>query len=312
MKNNDLNQLKEYVESIPDCSNFSKEEEPEICTDDRTDGLDFLWHIWKMGLKKDEGKVKIDAGLYTSLSNLYTKLYGENPRVWNYNNYLDFYNRYKNTWLKERVELIMTQFWQRGSIFNKYKGFSGMTGKNIYTTLYISDKLNFGNVYKYVSPEIKLDKYTHGGGKNWLRSILNEMKEKSTETNSPKLLNNIISSWFDSIISPEQWDKTEQEFYQGIKQKRMYEMLDEKGWDMFANVGLVPSKWSKNTVTLYVHSCMRVMKKEKVCSSFEQGAIKYGFYTPYEQIEEELNEKLVEAVERVSGKLEKGYFNPAF
>ena len=310
LENNDLEQLKEYTQSIPDCVEPGEENEtPEICTNDRTDGRNFLWHIWKKGLKRSENVIEIDAGIYTALGVFYRKLYKAEPTVWNRANYYDFYKRYKNTWLQDNVELMFTQLWQRGSIFKKWDGFSGMTGRHIYTTLYISSMLGFDSMYKYVSSEIRLDKDVYGGGKNWLRSILYEMKQKSDEFKGEDLLLTIKRDWLDSILIGE-FNAEERNYYKGVKTKRMFEMLNEKGWDMFMEDGLEPSKWEKHAVTLNIRACPKVHKAE-VCKSFEKGAIKYGFYIPPEVIEEQLEQKLIEAVNRTSGKFDKGHFNPS-
>ncbi len=309
LESNKLERLKEYTESIPDCVELTdKNELSTICTNDRTDGKDFLWHVWKKGLNKNKNIVGIDAGIYTALGVLYRKLYKAEPNIWNRENYYNFYKRYKYTWLQDTVELIFIQLWQRGSIFKKWDGFSGMTGRHIYTTLYISSMLGFDSIYKYISPEIKLDKDIYGGGRNWLRSILSEMKEKSDEFKDPNLLLTIKSDWFDSIMINEK-DNEERNYYQGIKGKRKFEMLNESGWDMFMEGGFEPTNWEKHAVTLNVRACPHVHNLQ-VCESFKKGAIKYGFYTPPEVIEKQLEAKLMEAVNRTSGKFDKGHFNP--
>lgn len=310
LENNELAQLKEYMESIPDCEDVTDANEAPICTNDRTDGKNFLWHIWKRGLNKKENVVEVDAGIYMALGVFYKKLYKTEPEVWNRRNYYNFYKRYKDTWLQENIELIFTQLWQRGSIFKKWEGFSGMTGQRIYTTLYISSMLGFESMYKYVSPEIKLDKQVYGGGRNWLHSILYEMKQKSDELKGNDLLLTIKRDWLDSILIGE-FNAEERDYYKGVKTKKMFEMLNEKGWDMFMEGGLEPSEWEKHVVALNIRACPRVHKPE-VCKSYEKGAVKHGFYIPPEVIEEQLEQKLMEAVNRTSGKFDKGYFNLDF
>ena len=317
LKRQDLNAIKDYVNSIPDCDlSYNKEEEDTsssdpVCTMDRINGKSFLWHVWQKGYNKESYRfnlIETDAGLYEALGNYYRSLYHVEPRKFDVKLYKDFYNRFINTWLQERVELILTQLWQSGTIYKKWEGFSGMTGKNIYTTLYISNKLGFKNIFRYIDPEVKMDKHVKIGTKSSrLNTILKEMKQTSEETDAPELLPKVVNSWFNSIISPELWDKTEQEYYKGKKQENMYRTLNEEGWDIFADAGLTPDDWQIHTVTLYVRACDRVLGNKEICSAFEAGATKYGFYVPPQKIEEQVEQEVAETVDRTSAKFNKGY-----
>ena len=311
LKNNDLDQLQEYLASIPDCNaSFEGEGNVNNCTVDRTNGKSFLWHVWQKGASRERLRytlVELDAGLYDGLSNLYRSLYHAEPREFNANYYRDFYNRFKNTWLKERVELIVTNLWQPGTIYRKWDGFSAMTGKNIYTTLYVSYMLNFGNITKYVDPEIKLDKYIYGGGRDRLRTILREMKQKSDETNTPELLRYIKLLWYHSISHNEN-DQAEKDYYQGKKYIRKYEMFNEEGWAMFADMfdGLSGEtlRREKHNIKVDIWNCMRIINNAETCDAFEQGAIKYGFYTPpIEVTEPSIEEQMQEIQDQINEKL---------
>ncbi len=333
LKQNDLDALKEYIDSIPNCNYSAKavkeevvseegtEETPiqepaaqvnpanEICTVDRTNGKSFLWHVWQKGANKERLRftlVEIDAGLYDSLGNLYRYLYNANSRQFDARLYRDFYNRFKNTWLKEKIELILTNLWQDGTIYRKWDGFSAMTGKNIYTTLYVSYMVGIP-LTKYIDPEIKLDKYVYGGGRDRLRVILKEMKQKNDETNTPQLLRYIKRLWYHSIAYNES-DQEEKDYYQGRKHKKMYELLSEGGWDMFSDIldGLSGEtlRLEKHNIKVDIWNCERITGKKELCDSFEQGAIKNGFYTaPIEYIEPSIEEKMQELQDQIDEKL---------
>ncbi len=310
LKNNDLEALQEYTNSIPDCGPaYEGDKANGICTADRINGKSFLWHVWQKGAVRERAiynLVEVDAGLYDSLNNLYRLLYHAEPRNFNIKSYRDFYNRFKNTWLQERVELILTNLWQPGTIYRKWDGFSAMTGKNIYTTLYVSYMLGFG-ICKYIDPEIKLDKYVYGGGRERLRTILNEMKQKSDETNTPELLRYIKRLWYHSIAYNES-DEAEKEYYQGKKHKKMYELLGEGGWDMFSDmldtVTGETLRREKHNIKVDIWSCPRITGKPELCESFEQGAIKNGFYTaPVEYVEPSIEEKMQEMQNQINEKL---------
>ena len=187
----------------------------------------------------------------------------------------------------------MTQLWQPGTELRKYDGFSAMTGKHIFTTLYVSWYSGFDSMYKYISPSIKFDKQVYGGGKNRLRTILREMKQASQELNAPYLLYSAKRSWLDYLLSSENFDDEEVAYYQGIKRKRMFEFFDEEGWGMFAEKEMPPSHWERHTVRLYILSCPRSYPQE-LCDQFEKGAIKYGYYFP--PVPEPTPEEIVEKI----------------
>lgn len=314
LKQKDFDGLKDYVDSVPNCDlSYNKDEEQEaeysdpVCTMDRINGKSFLWHVWQKGYNKESYRfniIEIDAGLYDSLANYYRFLYNAEPRDFDLKSYRNFYNRFLDTWLQERVELILTNLWQPGTIYRKWDGFSAMTGKNIYTTLYISYKLGMG-ICKYIDDEIKLDKYVYGGGRDRLRTILKEMKQKSEETNTPELFRYIQRLWYHSIAYNEA-DEAEKEYYQGKKHRKMFELLSEDGWDMFAGMldGITGEtlRREKHNISVDIRACQRIMQKQELCDSFEQGAIRNGFYIPpyvepsiEEQVQEmqnQLNERL--------------------
>ena len=295
LQENALDQLEQYIHSIPDCATSQEGQAVDICTFDNTDGQNFVTHVLQRGFSlehQDYNVVSPDVSLYEGLQRIYLSLYHKNPRTLDIGNYKDFYKRYKGSWLNDRVEQILIRIWQKGGFLGKYSNFSCLTGETIYNTLYLSYMLELDNMYKYVSSEISFDLGGFTGGRGRLRTILIEMKRASDETDSDWLLKSVAASWFESLISPESWDKTEQEFYQGKKQKRMYDMFNEEGWDMFANAGLTPTKWQQHAITLYARACNKVIKDEKKCSAFQNGAAKYGFYTLPVQIEDKVTQQL--------------------
>ncbi len=308
IKSNDFERLKQYLDSVPDCDYSQQLQSPIICTLDRIDRKGFITHIWQRGFKKKEYDnfitVSIDASIYEALESLYLNLYGNLPAKLNIHNYKNFYNRFRNTWLSENAEKILIGIWQKGSFMNKYTNFDSMTGESIFTTLYLSKELELDNIFKYVSGEIAMDINSFNYRNKRLYSILKEMERKSKLLNSKELLAKVLNSWFNSIITPESWDKTEQEFYEGKKQKCMYTTLNEKGWEFFAS-NFVPTDWQKHVITLNVKSCRRVLKDEKVCSAFEEGAKKYGFYKApqTEQAKQIIEEKFNEIQDQMQGKI---------
>ena len=299
LKQHDLTGLKDLMDRVPDCVLPEQDEIiPEVCTNDRTDGYDFIRHIWKKGTKPGQVRlniVDVDGGLYDSLRSLYWYLYQADPRNFHKEFYRDFYNRYKQTWLRAYIEVILTQLWQRGTTYEKLSGFSAMTGKHIYTTLYVSQQLGFDSIYQYISPGVRLDKYVNGGGRNWLRSILTEMKQASEETNTPELLRAVKTAWFTSILESEWYDEAERQYYQGIKQKRMFELLNEDGWAMFADLAPALPKWQRHNIGVYIRACGHLYSAA-VCEAFENGAVKYGFYTPPVQYTEPTKEEMIEEI----------------
>ena len=313
LKQKDFDAIKEYIGTIPNCNlSYKKNEEQTtnssdpVCTMDRINGKNFLWHVWQKGYSRESYRfnlIEIDAGLYDSLSNYYRFLYSAEPRDFNVELYRNFYNLFMGTWLQERVELILTNLWQPGTIYKKWAGFSAMTGKDIYTTLYVSHELGIG-VCKYIDCEIKLDKYVYGGGKNRLRTILKEMKQKSDETNTPELLRYIKRSWYHSIAYNEA-DEEEKEYYQGKKTKKKFEMLSGDGWDMFSGMfdGITGEtlRREKHNIQVDIWNCLRIMQNQELCNSFEQGAIRNGFYTP---TVEELETVIAEQLEEMQNKLD--------
>ena len=314
LESNNLEQLKEYIDSIPDCKYLEDKQTPEFCTFDRIDGKCYMVHVFNKDFQwkeRDFTAVSIESGIYTALKRIYSTSYHKDSRTFDINTYRDFYNRYRATWLSERVEKILINIWQKGDFLDKYSDFSAMSGQSIYTTLYVSRELGLPT-YKYASSEVSYDLYVPQARRGRFHTILNEMKRKSKETNSPELLKGVVGKWFDSLISSELWDKTEQEYYKGKKQERMYRMFNEEGWDMFAEAGVTPNDWRIHSITLYVRACRRVLKNEKICSAFEEGAAKHGFYIPPEKIAEQQEQELNEAINRTSGKFDKGYFKPYF
>lgn len=345
LKQQDLDALKDYVDSIPDCNlsyNVNQEQinnqdeiasegnalqeideeesaqefvvqnnpqSDQVCTMDRIDGKAFLYRVWQKGVSRERFRfdlIETDAGLYDSLGNYYRFLYNAEPRNFNIKFYRDFYNRFRDTWLQSRVELVLTNLWQPGTIYRKWSGFSAMTGKNIYTTLYVSWLVGI-DICKYIDPEIKMDKYIYGGGRDRLRTILREMKQKSEETNTPELLRYIKRLWYHSISYNES-DEAEKEYYQGKKHTKKYELLSDGGWDMFSDVldGLTGEtlRREKHNIKVDIWNCVRITEKPELCESFEQGAIKNGFYTaPIEYVEPSIEEKLQEMQNQINEKL---------
>ena len=328
LKQKDFDAIKEYIQGIPDCDLTYKAVEDikddtevnplileevranPVCTMDRINGKSFLWHVWQKGYNKEMFRfdiIEIDGGLYDALGNYYRFLYHAEPKDLNLKLYRNFYNRFIDTWLQERVELILTNLWQPGTIYRKWDGFSSMTGQNIYTTLYISYMLGFESVTKYVDPEIKLDKNIFGGGKDRLRTILKEMKQKSDETNTPQLLQYIKRSWYHSIAYSES-DQKEKEYYQGKKHRKMFELLSGNGWEMFSDIldGVTGEnlRREKHNIKVDIRNCLRIMQNAEVCDSFEKGAIKNGFYTPpVEYVEPTMKEKMKEMQNQIQEKL---------
>ena len=300
LQQNDLEQLQAYLDSVPNCVNPPEGEPmPEFCTNDRMDGLDYIRHVWRKGWRTNVMEfnvVAMDVGIYDALGKLYWTRYRASRTQFDERHYRDFHDRYKDTWLAPRVEQTLTQLWQRGTTYEKYNGFSAMTGKDIYTTLYVSFRSGFGNIYKYVSRDIRLDKYLRGGGRGRLQTILKEMEQASAETDSPWLLRNIKTHWLYSILSPESRDEEEKEYYQGIKQRRMYEMLNEEGWAMFADLSETLHKTQKHNIGVYIQACPHLYSQE-ICDGFEQGAIKYGFYIPPIKYEEPTPEEMLKEIQ---------------
>ncbi len=341
-----FSQLQEYVNSIPDCyiQENDKSQQP-LCTMDRIDGNDFVAHALFGNRYNSEYKnfnvINVDFEIADALESLYMNKYNsQNARKLNVKQYNDFYKIFRNTWLQEDIEHLLMKVWQKGenSFMDRYSNFEMMTGKTIFNTLYLSKELKFDNIYKYVSPEIFMTPYEQdpifknhinfqklNNRRNKLHTILNEMKRGAEEKKSKNLLSEVVGHWFDSIIFPEQWgDEAEKEYYKGTKQKQMYLLLNEEGWKMFGENGLVSNDNQKHIITLNVKACRRVlnnksdsyeskiMDKEKICSAFEKGAEKYGFYISPEKIAEQQEKELTEAINKKSNQLQKGFYNPAF
>ena len=204
--------------------------------------------------------------------------------------YKNFYGRFHDSWLSEKLEKSMIRIWQKGDFLSKYNHFSCVTGETLFTTIYISNIIGL-DPFKYVDKKILMNLYAYDGGNERVYKVLSEMKRKASELDAQDLFQTVLHEWFYSIVSYEGWDKSEVEYYKGMKQKRMYKFLNELGWDAFGKVGIQPSKWEKHTVSLYVKACPRVLGDEKTCAAFEKGATKYGFYTP-------VTEKVENAVEK--------------
>ena len=67
LKANDLEQLEEYFNSIPDCEYSEDGTVPPLCTFDRIDGKDFVVHSYQRAFKterKDFTSVNMDGALY--------------------------------------------------------------------------------------------------------------------------------------------------------------------------------------------------------------------------------------------------------
>lgn len=283
LKNNDLAQAQALMQSVPDCpKDDSQESSPAFCTHDRADGFGFVHHVLKRHAITDKIKfdvVSVEAGLYEGLNALYRQYYQVSPKEYNKNNYRRFYGKYRGTWMAPYVEQVEAFLWQQGMTYDLQNGFSARNGQGIYTTLYISFQSGFDNLYQYVSPEVRLDKYTRSCGRLRLQTILAEMKKRSEETNSPDLLLVLKNAWLNSILKPEWGNATESAFYQGQKQELMYRMLNEEGWALFADLSKNLSKVQRHNIGLYVRACPRSHDPE-TCEAFEQGATKYGFYIP--------------------------------
>lgn len=302
LKIEELEQVRALMQSVPDCPDSVEElgskPAPTFCTRDRSDNLGFLRHIWKKNSlvgKVDFDVVSVDAGLYDSLGALYRAWYQSSNTQFDRDHYRHFYAKYKGTWLQPYVEQILTQLWQPGTEFRKEEGFSAQKGQEIYNTLYISHMLDFDSMYQYVSPEIRLDKSLVGGGRGMLRDVLRGLDARSAETGSPELLHVIKNNWLNSILSPEHGDEEESNYYGGKKLQRVFELLNEDGWAMFADPGMQPTHWQKHTVSIYVRACPRLHRAD-VCEAFEKGATKYGYYTAPIQRVELTPEEIIEEI----------------
>ncbi len=308
LKSNSLEELKELTESIPNCEYLEDGTTPPLCTLDRIDGKDFVTHVFQRNFKweyKDFTVVNVDVAIYEGFERLYSYLYRDFYRTLDIKKYQSFYNRFRDTWLAERAEKAMIKIWQRGDTMDKYTRFSCLTGERIFTTIYLSEKLSIGT-FKYVSREISMDLHLYNGGSGRLRTILNEMKNQAQKLDALDLFQRVLHEWFYSIVSYEGWDDGEQEYYKGSKQERMYKYLDREGWDVFGKVGMKSNAWERHTIKLNIYACRRVLSHkdvydpEKICSAFEQGAEKYGFYYPpyveptFEESLQEIQDKFTE------------------
>ena len=301
LKLNDIKELETYINAIPDCEYIDGNAIQDICTFDRIDDRNFVTHVYQRSFKierKDFTVVNIDVALYDAFESLYSYLYRQNYRTLDIEKYKNFYNRFRGTWLEDRVEKTIIRIWQRGDTMDKYTRFSCLTGERLFTTIYLSDKLGIG-AFKYVSDGISMDLHIYNGASGRVRTILNEMKHQAKKLNALDLFQKVLHAWFYSIISYEGWDEGEKEYYQGTKQDRMYRYLDEEGWDAFGKAGIKPNSWERHTIKLNILACRRVLSHknvgnpEKICSAFEKGAEKYWFYfPPYEEpsIEDQIAE----------------------
>ncbi len=300
LKSNSLEELQEYIESIPDCTYLEDGTVPPLCTLNRMDNRDFVTHTFHGSIEYDGYKdftvVNIDAALHRGFESLYTYLYDEYYRTLDISKYRNFYSRFRNTWLSEKVEKTMIKLWQKGDFLDKYNYFSCVTGETLFTTIYVSYIIGL-DPFKYVGKKILMNLYTYDGGNERVYKILSEMKQKAKKLDAMNLFQEVLHEWFYSIISYEEWDKTEMGYYQGTKQERMYRFFDEVGWDAFGKVGIKSTSWERHVIKLNILSCRRVLEYkqvynfDKICSAFEKGAEKYGFYYP-PYVEPSIEEKI--------------------
>ncbi len=288
LKSNSLEELRELTESIPDCQYLEDGTTPPLCTFNRTDGKDFITHVFQSAFRwdyKDFTVVNIDVAIQEGFDRLYSYLFRDYYTTLDVEKYRKFYDRFRGTWLAERAEQSMIRVWQKGDFLDKYSRFSFVNGRRLFTTIYVSDILGIG-AFKYVSRGISMDLHLYNGGSGRVREILDEMKYQAQKLDALNLFQKVLHAWFYSIVSYEGWDDTEHEYYQDTKQERMYKYLDEAGWDMFGKVGMKSNAWERHTIKLNVFACRRVFSHrdvhdpEKICSAFEKGAEKYGFYYP--------------------------------
>lgn len=311
LKSNSLEELKELTESVPNCEYLEDGTTPPLCTLDRTDGKDFVIHVFQRTFPRqynDFTVVNIDVALYEGFEKLYSYLYKDYCRTLDIEKYQKFYNRFRDTWLADRAEKTMIRIWQRGDFLDKYSDFSCVTGERLFTTIYVSDKIGIG-AFKYVSSGIVMNLHIYDGANGRVNKILSEMKRQAKKLNALDLFQKVLHEWFYSIVSYEGWDEGEKEYYKGTKQERMYKFLDEDGWDAFGKAGIKPDSWERHTIKLNILACRRVLSynknvynPEKICSAFEKGAEKYWFYFPpyeepsidvqIEEIQKQLNEQL--------------------
>lgn len=302
LKSNNLNELKELTESIPDCDYSVDGTLPQLCTLDRTDGKDFVTHVFQRSFQReyqDFTIANIDVAIYEGFEKLYSYLFKDYYRTLDIEKYQQFYNRFRDTWLAERAEKTLIRIWQRGDSLDKYSDFSCVTGERLFTTIYVSDKLGIG-AFKYVSSGIVMNLHIYDGANGRVNTILKEMKRQAKKLDALDLFQKVLHEWFYSIVSYEGWDEGEKEYYKGTKQERMYKFLDEDGWDAFGKAGIKPDSWERHTIKLNILACRRVLSynkeiynPEKICSAFEKGAEKYWFYfaPPVEpSIEEKIDE----------------------
>ncbi|MBO4707983.1 MAG: hypothetical protein J5594_05465 [Elusimicrobiaceae bacterium] len=301
LKSNSLEELREYTESIPDCVYLEDGTVPPLCTVNRIDKRDFVTHVFHRSIErgyKDFTVVNIDAALYGGFESFYSYLYNDFYKTLDVSKYRNFYSRFRNSWLSEKVEKTMIRIWQKGDFFDKYNHFSCVTGETLFTTIYISYIIGI-DPFKYVNRGILMNTHVYNGGSERVYRILIEMKRKASNLDALDLFQEVLHEWFYSIISYEGWDKTEMEYYKGTKQEFMYKFLSEFGWNAFGKAGIKPSSWERHTIKLNVRACRTVLgyKKlynlEKICSDFENGAEKYGFYYP-PYVEPSIEEKIEE------------------
>ncbi len=274
-----IEELEQFVQSIPDCPPAGEEITTEVCTNERTDGFKYIWHNWKRGMytwNRSDKIISIDNGMYDALTEWYKTLYRENPHKLDGGKYYDFYHRYNKTWLAGIIEETMTQLWQPGRAFDGTT-WAGITyGKENYTALYVSWLAQFDDIYNQVSSHLYIYKYRAGASFVYLIGVFKRMEEISQQTNSTWLWNSIKRKWLDSLLLPETYEGTD--YYEGQKQKLIIEFFNEDGWKLFASGGYQPTKWQRHTATLYGRACERMTNlAPHACERYRAGITKYGF-----------------------------------
>lgn len=276
LQENQIDELEQYVQSIPDCP--AQGPDGEICTNERTDGFNYIWHVRKRGThtwNKRGQIISIDNGVYDALSTWYKELYNSVPTHLDRQHYEDFYRKYKGTWLCQKVEETMTQLWQPGRAYDGTT-WAGITyGKEFYTALYVSVLAQFDDIYKYVSPHLYFSKYRAGTSYIYLLGTFKSMGEISRQTDTAWLWNAVKRRWLDSLLQPETYE--EGNYYEGGKQKLIIEFFNEFGWGLFMADGYQPTEWQRHTATLYGRSCERMTNlASHACELYREGITKYG------------------------------------
>ena len=275
LRTNQMDELQRFIEQVPDCSE-ADEAEVDMCTPDRTDGKPYLQHIELRNVneKSDSKIVFVDRGIYDAITAWYKTLYGADPKTLNQAAYKDFYNRYRGTWLAPQIEETLILRWQPGVVFDGVVNFPKVTGKGIFTTLYVAKLLQVDG-YKYISPNLRFQKYSGNAFYTKWLSILLEMEKLGKQTNSSEIVRELKSTWLDSLLAPELGGECS--YYEGRKQKYIIEFFNKFGMGLFMNDGNTPTKWQKHTATLYARACERTPRiSAKSCELYREGITKYG------------------------------------